>query len=148
MDSQILVCGSIISEDLYKYFHHEAPSDRKVLWVSKLSVVLVSLFAMMLAYNKSSTINATVMYSWSGLGSAFGPLVLTTLYSNRINRYGALAGIIVGTLVVMVWPTLNPIITDYSIPSMIPGFGLSLIAIYLISALSPNQESITQQKMS
>jgi solute:Na+ symporter, SSS family len=133
MDSQILVCGSIISEDLFKFFQKTPPSDRKVLWVSKLGVIFISAIALMLALNKSSTIQDTVAYSWSGLGSAFGPLVLMSLYSNKINRYGAIAGIIVGTAIVMIWPTVNPLITNYTLMAMIPGFFGSTLAIYVVS---------------
>ncbi|MBA3722155.1 MAG: sodium/proline symporter [Parachlamydiaceae bacterium] len=139
MDSQILVCGSIVSEDLYKYFHRTEPSDKKVLWVSKISVVLISLLALLLAFKKSSTIASTVLYSWSGLGSAFGPLVLTSLYSRKANKYGAFAGIIVGALVVMIWPTINPYITNFEVPPMIPGFAMSLFSIYAVSYATANK---------
>lgn len=140
MDSQILVCGSIISEDLYKHFHKSIPSDKNVLWMSKLSVVLVSLFALFLAFNKSATIQNTVAYSWSGLGAAFGPLVLMSLYSNKVNRHGALAGILAGTITVMIWPTIGPYITKYSIFPLIPGFFLSLLAICLVSKITSKKQ--------
>lgn len=133
MDSQILVCGSMMSEDLYVPFHHKTPSDRKILWFSKFSVVFISIVALILAFNRSSTVLDTVLYSWSGLGSAFGPLVLMSLYSTSINRYGAMAGIIVGTFVSMIWPTLNPMLTKYEVLPMVPGFCLSALAIYLVS---------------
>ncbi|WP_068468449.1 sodium/proline symporter PutP [Candidatus Protochlamydia phocaeensis] len=148
MDSQILVCASILSEDLYKHFHKHLPSDRKVLWISKLSVVIISLIALLLAFNKSSTILDTVLYSWSGLGSAFGPLVLMTLYSERINRYGALAGIVVGTTVVMIWPTLNPLLTKYELLPMIPGFICSMIAIYAVSLLTKDKQMDSSSSIS
>lgn len=135
MDSQILVCSSIISEDLSKHFYRGKLTDRHLLWISKISVVCVSLLALLLASNGSSTIADTVLYSWSGLGSAFGPLVLMSLYSRRTNLYGALAGIIVGTTVVMVWPTFNSYLTQVKIPPMIPGFTLSALAIYVVSRL-------------
>ena len=141
MDSQILVCGSIISEDLYRYFYSShKPSDKKVLFISKFSVILISLIALVLAFNKSATIADTVQYSWSGLGSAFGPLVLMSLYSKRTNRFGALAGIIVGTLTVIVWPTLNPLILKHELSPMIPGFFLSLFSIYMVSIMTSNKE--------
>lgn len=145
MDSQILVCGSIISEDLYKHFKSTPPSEQKMLWVSKISVVLLTLVALLLASNKSSTITDTVLYSWSGLGSAFGPLVLTSLYSKKINKYGALAGIITGAFIVILWPWINPWLTVYMIPPMIPGFVCSLIAIYLVSWLT--KTNITTQSL-
>lgn len=130
MDSQILVCGSIISEDLYKHFYKHPPSDTQLLWVSRLSVMVVAGLALMLASNKSSTIADTVLYSWSGLGSAFGPLVLMSLYWDRTNRVGALAGMIIGMIVAMIWPSVNPLITQYELMPMIPGFALSTLAIY------------------
>lgn len=133
MDSQILVCGSMMSEDLYVPLHRKPPSDRKILWFSKLSVVFISILALVLSFNRSSTVLDTVLYSWSGLGSAFGPLVLLSLYSTSINRYGAMAGIIVGTLISMVWPSLNPLLTEYEVLPMIPGFILSAASIYFVS---------------
>ncbi|MFI5344328.1 MAG: hypothetical protein ACHQUC_08930, partial [Chlamydiales bacterium] len=77
-----------------------------------------------------------VLYSWSGLGSAFGPLVLMSLYARNVNLYGAITGIIVGTVVVMIWPTLNPYITRYELLPMIPGFFLSAASIYFASKFS------------
>ncbi len=136
MDSQILVCGSIMSEDLFKRYLGNKASENKMLWVSRLSVIVIAVVALLLSLNKSKTIMDTVEYSWSGLGSAFGPLVLTSLYSNRINRQGAIAGILVGSAVVMVWPTLNPLLTSYTLLPMIPGFILSLAAIYGVSYLT------------
>jgi solute:Na+ symporter, SSS family len=133
MDSQILVAGSILSEDLYKHFLGRNSSDQSVLWSSRISVILVAIIALLLSFNKSKTIMDTVGYAWSGLGSAFGPLVLMSLYSKTANKKGALAGIITGGLSVMIWPSINSIFTSYKIMPMIPGFFLSLSAIYLIS---------------
>ncbi len=140
MDSQILVCGSIISEDLYKHFCTQLPSDKKLLWISRFSIICISLLALLLASNKSSTIADTVLYSWSGLGSAFGPLVLSALYAKKTNRYGALAGMIMGSFVVMIWPSLNPHITKYQLLPMIPGFTLSLLSIHLVSKWTQTRE--------
>lgn len=141
MDSQILVCGSMMSEDLYVPLHRKPPSDRKILWFSKLSVVFISLVALLLSFNRSTTVLDTVLYSWSGLGSAFGPLVLMSLYSTTTNRYGAIAGIVMGTAISMVWPTLNPMVMKYQILPMIPAFILSAAAIYFISKWTNNKES-------
>lgn len=145
MDSQILVCGSMMSEDLYVPLHRKPPSDRKILWFSKLSVVFISVFALLLSFNRSTTVLDTVLYSWSGLGSAFGPLILMSLYSTSINRYGAITGIVVGTLVSMIWPTLNPIITKYEVLPMIPAFILSGISIYLVSRWTMQPSSSKNQ---
>lgn len=136
MDSQILVCSSMMSEDLYVPLHTRKPTDRRILFFSKMSVVFISLVALLLAFNRSSTVLDTVLYSWSGLGSAFGPLVLMSLYFPRTNLYGAMTGIVVGTLISMTWPTLNPLITKYEVLPMVPGFLLSFVSIYIVSILT------------
>lgn len=143
MDSQILVCGSIISEDFYRHFFKEHLTDRKLLWVSKISVVVIAIIALLIAFNRSATILDTVLYSWSGLGSAFGPLVLMSLYARNVNLYGAISGIIVGTTVVMIWPTLNSYITRYELLPMIPGFFLSAASIFFVSRLTPSHPQVS-----
>jgi len=136
MDSQILVCASVISEDLYPRIFKKEITALAKLRISRLSVILVSLLAMCLCLNKSKTIMDTVTYSWAGLGSTFGPLVLCTLYSKHINRYGAIAGMIGGGTTVMVWPYINDQLLNVSIPMMIPGFTISLLSIYVVSFLT------------
>lgn len=140
MDSQILVCGSTMSEDLFVPLHRKPPSDKKILAFSKISVIAISVVALLLAFNRSATILDTVLYAWSGLGSAFGPLVLLSLHCKNINRYGALAGIVTGTAVTVVWPTLNPVITHYDILPMIPGFAASILAIFFMSFVTGGAE--------
>lgn len=136
MDSQILVCASVVSEDIYCRMTSQSLTPAKKLLSSRLGVVGVSIVAFMLSMNKSVTIMETVSYSWAGLGSAFGPLVLTSLYSKRANRYGAITGIIVGGIVVMIWPHLNPVLMVYQIPAMIPGFLSGMGSIFLVSTLT------------
>jgi solute:Na+ symporter, SSS family len=136
MDSQILVCASIMSEDLYRHFFKGGVSDKKVLAVSQFSVIAVSFVALLLAADRSATILETVSYAWSGLGASFGPLVLMSLYSNKVTRSGAVMGLLTGCLIVMVWPVLNPKIMSLSIMPMIPGFFGSLAVIYGVSKLT------------
>lgn len=133
MDSQILVCASVLSEDFYKSLFHKEASPAQLLKVSRIAVILVSFLALLIAFNRNSTVLETVHYAWTGLGCAFGPLVLTSLYSKRANRYGAIGGILVGGLISGTWGFINPLMTSYAIPAMIPGFFLSLITIQLIS---------------
>lgn len=133
MDSQILVCASVLSEDLYKHAFAKEATSAQLLKISRFSVILVSIVSLLLAMSKSATVSATVAYAWSGLGSSFGPLVLMSLYSKSANRYGAIAGILVGGVVAGTWPVMSSYITDYAISPTIPGFTLSLLTIYLVS---------------
>ena len=145
MDSQILVCASIITEDVYKRFLSKKGSSQELLRVSRISVVVISVISFILASSRSATVAGTVFYAWTGLGCSFGPLVIMSLYSDRANRYGALAGIIVGGGIAGFWSFINPLLTDLEIPAMIPGFFLSMLAIYVVSiATEKKKEVITR----
>lgn len=133
MDSQILVCASVFSEDLYKRVFRREASEKEVLRASRVGVLLSAFTALGIAFTKTPTVLEAVHYAWSGLGASFGPLVLVSLYSKQANRYGAIAGILVGGIIAGVWGGLNPYITSYTIPAMIPAFFLSLLSIYTVS---------------
>lgn len=136
MDSQILVSASVVSEDIYKQLFRRNASSKEILYATKASVVIIALIALLLASNKSKTIMDTVAYSWCGLGSSFGPLVLMSLYSKKTNRYGAFAGIISGGIVAALWPTFNEHFLNITIFPMIPAFGISLLSIWVVSFLT------------
>lgn len=136
IDSQILVCGSVCSEDLYKHVFKKHASPKELLTASRIGVFLVSGLSLFLALSKNSTIQEAVLYAWSGLGCAFGPLVLMSLYSRSANKYGAIVGVFVGGVIAGTWDLMNNYFTDLAIPAMIPGFFLSLMSIYSVSKLT------------
>jgi sodium/proline symporter len=149
MDSQILVCASVLSEDFYKHIFKTHATERELLFISRAGVVLVSLCSLMIAFMKSSSVLEAVLYAWSGLGSAFGPILLMSLWWKKCNRNGAIAGILVGGFVAGVWPTINTMIqTKYPIPSMIPGFTLSLLAIIIFSLFTGKGATLKEQPKS
>lgn len=136
MDSQILVCASVLSEDFYKHIFRKNAAPHELLAASRAGVVIVSVISLGIAFFTSSSILNMVLYAWSGLGSSFGPLVITSLYDKKANRYGAIAGILVGGVTAGVWPFINHSITDITIPSMIPGFFCGLFSILIVSRLT------------
>ncbi len=146
MDSQILVCASVISEDLYKVFTRAKITSARLLRVSRIGVVIVSFIALAIAFQRqTTTVLDAVGYSWAGLGCTFGPLVLMALFFKPTNRYGAMAGILFGGLFAAVWPVLNPLFTDISMPATFPGFCLSLIVIGTVSlATAPRTVSVQE----
>ncbi|NGX57467.1 MAG: Osmoregulated proline transporter OpuE [Chlamydiae bacterium] len=145
MDSQILVCASVITEDLYKRYYRRQAESSELLKISRTSVVFIGILAFIFATSKSATVTGAVFYAWGGLGSAFGPLVLTSLYSTSVNRYGALAGIIVGGVLAGTWDLMNPYFTTFVIPPMVPAFTLSLISILIVSKMTRKNEKINHE---
>lgn len=134
MDRQILISGSTFAEDIYTKLINPHASSVHLMWLSRAASLVFSGFALALAFNNSNSIYDLVLYAWSGLGSAFGPLVIGSLYWPRATRQGALASILVGSITAGIWPyfsTLQP---------MIPGFGLSMLALIFVSLATKNNQ--------
>lgn len=136
MSSQVLVLTSSLTEDFYKRMIRPHASSKELLLISRVGVILVGAVAFSIAYHKTSSIYNLVNYAWSGIGSSFGPLVILSLYSNRVNKYGAWAGILGGGIVAGIWPLFNT-----SIAPMLPGFSFSLVLNIAVSHLSRQKET-------
>ncbi|MGE5703899.1 MAG: sodium/proline symporter PutP [Clostridia bacterium] len=134
ISSQLLVTSSSLTEDMYRTFFRRSASDRELVFVGRLSVLLVSLVALLISLNKSDTILALVGYAWAGFGASFGPVILLSLYWKRMTRWGALAGMIAGALTVILW-TRFPLLKE-TLYEMVPGFAASLLAILIVSMLT------------
>lgn len=135
MDSQVLVVSALVTEDFYKKIWNKNATSKELVRVSRASVVFASLFALAIAFGKSDTIYRAVFYAWSGLGCSFGPIMLASLYSKNLTKEGAIAGILGGALVAGFWPEIRPMM-PIDLEAMIPGFIVSLTAIYSVSALT------------
>ncbi|MEH7549011.1 sodium/proline symporter PutP [Neobacillus vireti] len=135
ISSQLLVTASSLTEDVYKTFFRRSATDKELLLVSRLSVLVVSFIAVFLAFNKNGTILSLVAYAWAGFGAAFGPVILLSLYWKRMNRWGALAGMIGGAVTVIVWANV-PVLAK-SLYEIIPGFIIGLAAIWFVSLVTP-----------
>lgn len=136
-DSQLLVASSAFTEDLYVKLHRGTPSRHGLVWVGRLAVAGIALVALALAMNPESRVLDLVAYAWAGLGATFGPAVLLSLYWTRMSRVGALAGILVGGVTVIVWSRLEG--GWFDLYELVPGFGLSLAAIVLGSMMFPRR---------
>ena len=137
-DSQLLVTASAVAEDLYKGIFKKDAEELSVLKLSRITVVVVALLAIAIAWNPDSSIMALVSDAWAGFGAAFGPLVLLSLFWKRTNIGGALAGIISGAAVVIIWdyiPLVNGATPGSAtgLYSLVPGFFISLILIIAVS---------------
>ncbi len=130
ISSQLLVTASSIAEDLWRGIIHRDASERSVVAIGRGAVLIVSVIAALLAMNPESTILSLVANAWAGFGAAFGPLILFSLRWRGTTRAGALAGMITGALVVIVWIMLGLSSVMYEI---VPGFIASSLAIWLIS---------------
>jgi sodium/proline symporter len=128
LSSQLLVCSSAVSEDLYKGFLRPKAGHKELVWVGRLSVLAVALLAIWLAADPDSRVLGLVSYAWAGFGAAFGPVVALSLFWKGTTRNGALAGMIVGAATVIGWKQL-----DTGLYEMVPGVAMGTLAIFLVS---------------
>lgn len=141
-DSQLLVSASSVAEDIVRGVVKKDASDKTVLRISRVTVLIIAVLAYLIALNPNSSIMGLVSNAWAGLGAAFGPTVLLSLFWKRTNFQGAVAGILSGALTVIVWDyipfvngaTLGAVTGLYS---LLIGFGISLLLIVTVSLLTP-----------
>nr|WP_191556477.1 sodium/proline symporter PutP [Metabacillus idriensis] len=134
ISSQLLVTSSALTEDFYKTFFRRHAKDKELVLIGRLSVLLVAIIGVLLSLTPSDTILSLVGYAWAGFGSAFGPAVLLSLYWKRMTKWGALAGMIVGAVTVLIWVNVSAL--KEFMYEMIPGFFLSLLAVYVVSLIT------------
>jgi len=142
MSSQVLVLSSNLTEDFYKKLFRRNASSRELLIVSRAGVILVAVVAFCISYVKPASIYTLVLYSWTGLGASFGPLLLLTLYSKKINKYGAWAGILIGGAAAALRPYFT--VMEPDVPAMIPAFALSFVSILVVSYLTQSKTIYTE----
>lgn len=133
ISSQLLVCTSSITKDFYLTFLNKEASEKQQMLIGRIALIIVAAFATIFAYMPNKTILDIVGQAWAGFGSSFGPVILVSLYWKRMTRWGALGGMIVGGLTVIVWITSG--LSAY-LYEMIPGFLLSFAAVIFISLMT------------
>lgn len=138
-DSQLLVSSSALAEDFYKALIRKDATAEEVLLVGRISVVFIALVALALAMNPDSSVLSLVSYAWAGFGAAFGPALLLSLFWKRMNRNGALAGIITGGVTVVVWKQFDGGLFD--LYEIIPGMLFATLAVVVVSLLSSEPEA-------
>ena len=134
ISAQILVAASTVAHDIYSKILNQSLSNEKIIFVSRLTVLLLGLGAMFIALGENRVIFWFVLFAWSGLGASFGPLILFTLYWKKVTRQGAIAGMLTGFGITLVWKISG--LSDSVIYELVPAFLLSSISIYFVSQVT------------
>ena len=137
LSAQLLVCSSSLTQDIYKTFLRRKAGDKELVWFGRAMVLMVALVAIVLAWNPESRVLSMVSYAWAGFGAAFGPVVIMALMWRRMTRNGALAGMIVGAVVVLLWNHY----AWWNLYEIVPGFILASLTIYGVSLMDKAPDS-------
>ena len=152
-DSQLLASSSAFASDIYKTTIRKKASDKEIVWVGRIVVIVASLIAFLIAFlgfgdkpivPAFSTIMTLVSAAWAAFGAAFGPVLLFSLYNRRVNYKGATAGIVVGFVVDILWMIffnmeyygMKSVIFNTELYEIIPGFIAGLVTMIVVSVLT------------
>ena len=140
--SYLLITGSSVAENIFRAVFKKDATDNQVLIVSRVTLAIVLLLGILIAWDENSVIFTVVSYAWAGLGAAFGPLTLFSLYWRRTTKQGAIAGMITGAATVLIWHNfVKPLGGVFGVYELLPAFILGCLAIYLVSLATPEPDT-------
>ena len=137
-DSYLLIAASAVAKNIYQGVIKKDADDKQVMKVSRITLLLITLIAMFIAMDENSVIFKVVSFAWAGFGATFGPLMLFSLFWKRINRAGAIAGMVGGAAMVFIWKLgISKLGGAFAIYELLPAFIFSAICIVAVSLLTP-----------
>ena len=141
-DSYLLISASAVSQNLYRGVFKKDATEKQVMWCSRITLVLITIVAMAIAWNSNSTIFGITSFAWAGFGAAFGPLMLLCLFWKRTTYQGAIAGMVAGGAMVFFWKlVLKPLGGMFGIYELLPAFVFSVIVIVAVSLLTAEPDA-------
>ena len=136
-DSYLLIAASAVSKNLFEGIIKKDATDKQVMRVSRVVLLLISLIGIGIAWNENSVIFEIVSFAWSGFGATFGPIMLFSLFWKRTNRAGAIAGMVSGGAMVFIWKLLlKPLGGIFGIYELMPAFLVSCVFIVVVSLIT------------
>ncbi|NOL50321.1 sodium/proline symporter PutP [Pelistega europaea] len=140
LSAQLLVCSSALTEDFYKGFIRPTASQAELVWLGRIMVLAIAVIAIVLAQDPDSKVLGLVSYAWAGFGAAFGPVVIFSVFWKRTTALGALAGMVIGAVVVVCWKY-----TGSSLYEIVPGFFACSIVLVLVSLVTKVPETVEKR---
>jgi sodium/proline symporter len=136
-DSYMLIAASAFSKNIYERVIDKKASDKKVMWISRITIVVICIAAVIIAWDENSVIFKLVSFAWAGFGATFGPAMLYSLFWKRTTKTAVLAGMISGGAMVFIWNlAIKPLGGMFAIYELFPAFILSCIVIAVVSMLT------------
>ena len=136
-DSQLLAASSSVSNDILVKFFHLKVSQTRQLVISRISLLLIALLGVFLAWDSNSSVFQIVSFAWAGFGASFGPVVLLALFWKRANKAGAIAGMLAGGIMIFVWKFgVRPMGGAFNIYELLPAFIIAIVVNIVVSLLT------------
>ncbi|MEE3493739.1 MAG: sodium/proline symporter [Butyrivibrio sp.] len=136
-DSQLIAASSSVSENIIQETFGIKLSEAAAMFTARITLITVAVFGVIIAWDPNSSVFGIVSFAWAGFGAVFGPCMILSLYWKRMNRFGAVAGMISGGAMVFIWKYLvRPMGGVWDLYELAPAFLVSIIFIYVVSLLT------------
>ena len=146
-DSYLLIAASAVSLNIFKGILKKDASDKQVMTMSRVILLLIAVVGVVIAMDENSVIFTIVSFAWAGFGAVFGPIMLFSLFWKRTTQAGAVAGMVTGGVMVFLWKlALKPLGGVFGIYELFPAFVLSCLVILVVSLLTPAPSAQIQQE--
>ena len=146
-DSYLLIAASAVSLNIFKGILKKDASDKQVMTMSRIILLLIAVAGVVIAMDENSVIFTIVSFAWAGFGAVFGPIMLFSLFWKRTTQAGAVAGMVTGGVMVFLWNlVLKPLGGVFGIYELFPAFVLSCLVILVVSLLTPVPSAQIQQE--
>lgn len=146
-DSYLLIAASAVSLNIFKGILKKDASDKQVMTMSRVILLLIAVVGVIIAMDENSVIFTIVSFAWAGFGAVFGPIMLFSLFWKRTTQAGAIAGMVTGGVMVFLWKlVLKPMGGVFGIYELFPAFVLSCLAILVVSLLTPAPSAEIQRE--
>ena len=142
-DSYLLIAASAFAKNIFQGVCKKNATEKQVMWVSRITLLVLAIIGVLFALDENSVIFQIVSFAWAGFGATFGPLMLFSLFWKRVNKPGAIAGMIGGAGMVFLWKlVISTLGGVFAIYELLPAFIFSSICIVVVSLLTkaPSQE--------
>ena len=142
-DSYLLIAASALSKNIYQGVFKKNATDKQVMTVSRITLLVLTLLGVIIALDENSVIFSIVSFAWAGFGATFGPLMLFSLFWKRINKEGAIAGMVSGAGMVFLWKlVISKLGGNFAIYELLPAFIFSSVVIVIVSLMTkaPSKE--------
>ena len=140
-DSQLIAASSAVSENIIQETFGVKLSERAAMLTARVTLIAVAVFGVIIAWNPNSSVFNIVSFAWAGFGAVFGPAMIMSLYWKRANKYGTMAGMVAGGLMVFVWKyCVRPIGGFWNLYELAPAFLIAIIVIVVVRLITPAPE--------
>ena len=140
-DAQLLAAASGVTHNLVNDVFGIKLDDKKSMLIARLTVIGVAVLGVIFAGDPTSSIFRVVSFAWAGFGATFGPIMIFALFWKRTNKYGAIAGMISGAVMIFVWKFLvAPLGGVFAIYELLPAFIISCVFIVVVSLVTAAPE--------